>query len=310
MIPLGVMDTAPCETISGERVGNMAYASILPGVFENIPLRTVDAAWRTSDFGRYFRHQQLRYTARYDIPEIDALQLLGPDTCPQGHQDEFTRYVGLIVDAEERAGTALAIGESDKALLYFVAKFHDIGELTHPDLVENGLKPVGDIPFGLKTPEDRQEESRVRKFLFSQTPFEGIDPDFLARAEAIMAHDHETFSEFGDTTAHLHEIYEAAHDIQSIDTALRARFAVEHADLSPELRQELKRLADKVTNDHSRRLVERSSYFAITPEILRVLRLPGHFVTEENQFMHETCTPRTVLPLGTCIKTCVRLQSR
>lgn len=310
MIPLGVMNTAPCETISGERVGNVRGTPVLPGVVENISLRTIDAAWRTSEFGRYFRHQQLRYTARYDIPEMYALQLLGPDTCPQGHQDEFVRYVDLILDAEEQAGTALAVSKQDRTLLHFVAKFHDIGELTHPELVENGLEPVGDIPFGLKTPEDRHAESEVRKFLFSQAPFEGIHPDFLARAEAIIAHDHEAFDEFGDTTAHLHEIYEAAHDIQSIDTALRARFAVEHSTISPEVHQELQGLADKVTNDHSQRLAEHGSYFAITPEILQVLRVPGHFVTEQNQFMHETCTPRTVLQLGTCIRTCVRLQNR
>lgn len=300
------MITVPCEGLNSERVGK--YDVMLPGKDGPVSLLSLDQAWRTSDYGRHFLHQPPRYVKRFD-PDIngaDVIRYLGPDACPQGHQDNFLPYIDFVLDKEDELGSLMAVSTEDRDLLYFVAMFHDIGELTHPDLKGYGLRPVGDIPFGKKTPEDRQRESDVRLFIFNQPPFNQLDKQFVARAEMMITHDRISMIKLGDSTFHLHEIYEAAHDIVSVDTALNAQYYVDH---HPELKTDrqstyeaLISLAAKVKLDHAEKLASEYSYLAASQEVLGQSDKPSH--TEK----HEGCSPNTTLSIGgVCATQCIRL---
>lgn len=314
MLHLKYMDTVPCDCIQDERVGGSGWRnSVLPGKTSPVSLIAVDTEWRNSEHGHYFIDQPPRYTNRHPMTREDALRYLGPDACPQGHQDSFVTYIDLVVDAEGSLGTLFSIDNQDRDLLYFVAKFHDIGELTHPDLSAAGFSPIGDIAYGAKTNEQRQEEARIRQHLFSMPPFNALDEHFLARAEAIIAHDYMTMHAFADSTEHLHEIYEIAHNIQSLDTAARAQFTIEHEQnleqLRPELYTQLGILSTRVKRDEGARLRHTGTYFAITPQVITTLNMYNHVVDDTNVEHHQLCIPRTVNSLGmVCSRLCQRTE--
>jgi|GEM_PF-4230995 len=305
------MDTVPCDCTQGERVGEGSWrTSVLPGKAGPVSLSEIDKQWRSSPYGRHFIDQPARFTNRHPMTKQDALYYLGPDACPQGHQDSFVSYIDLVVKTEDDLGTLFSIDDTDRTLLYFVAKFHDIGELTHQDLAAAGFSPIGDIAFGFKTTEQRQEEARIRQYLFSSPPFDTLDEHFLARAEAIIAHDHATMYALRDSTEHLHEIYETAHNIQSLDTAARAQFAIEHepgmSQEHPSLYSQLTLLSARVRHDEGERLRQRSAYFGVMPLVETALKKYNHQVTATNIEHHRLCTPRMVIPLGAkCTRLCL-----
>lgn len=168
-----------------------------------------------STFGRHMRDEQpLRYTGRYGYGDrATMLNDFGPDLCPIGHQQELGWHMAQVIEKQRMFDPAFELIDDDAATLMFTCLIHDMGETTHDDVLRATGAVVGDIPAGSKTAEDRLIEQNVRLFLYD-TFYHDVDPAVIARAEAIIAHQDDTL---------LHELFEAAHEAQTLETALRGR---------------------------------------------------------------------------------------
>lgn len=168
-----------------------------------------------SDYGRHMRDEQpLRYTGRYGYGNrTTMLSDFGADLCPIGHQKELGWHMAQVIEKQRLFDPAFELSDDDAATLMFTCLIHDMGEMTHAEVVQTTGAVVGDIPAGSKTPEDRLVEKNVRFFLYD-TFYADVDPAVIAHAEAIIAHEDETI---------LHELFEAAHEAQTLETALRGR---------------------------------------------------------------------------------------
>lgn len=163
-----------------------------------------------SEYGQAMRGQPLRYSTRYGYDESTMLSDLGHDLCPVGHQRELAFHLGTIIDKERQLQTLYGgINEYELGIVTLACLLHDMGESTHPDLIRAGYTCVGDIPMGLKTDTDRENETAIRRYFYKE--FLGdVDDETIERIEAIISH--------RDTT-HLHELFEAAHVAQTFETA-------------------------------------------------------------------------------------------
>jgi hypothetical protein len=181
--------------------GSLVTAAALAERFYNHP------------YGVAMRQQPLRFTGGYAYAQDTMLNDLGHDVDPIGHQVELAYHAGLLIEREESEQTLYgSLSEEDKGMLAFVCLIHDIGESTHEDLVTSGLVPVGDIQAGKKTDADRHNESKIRHY-FYDTFFNDVDEAVIQRVEAIISH--------SDIT-HLHDLFEASHHVQTIETSLYA----------------------------------------------------------------------------------------
>lgn len=163
-----------------------------------------------SPIGQAMYDQPLRYTTNFGYDQEDMRHDLGHDLCPIGHQMELPYHAGKVIEAEEAEGTIFAPRNQEEAgIVMLTALLHDCGEATHEMISEAGLTPVGDIPAGYKTTEDRANEAAVRAFIW-ETIFHDVDPAVVERMEAIIAHK--------DTT-YLHDLFEAAHLVQTLETS-------------------------------------------------------------------------------------------
>lgn len=162
-----------------------------------------------NDFGGDMSKQPLRYEQDFGYNRSSMITDLGYDVCPVGHQMELAYHAGTIVEAERTNETTLSsLSDDEIGTLMLASMLHDIGESTHSDIASAGLTPVGDIPAGKKTNQNRIDEAKVRGF-FYKTLFDDIDSPTMQRIEAIISHT--------DTT-YLHDIFDAAHVIQTIET--------------------------------------------------------------------------------------------
>jgi hypothetical protein len=99
----------------------------------------------------------------------------------------------------------------------FASRIHDMGESMHPRIAERCGEVVGDIPAGKKTDIQRAIEARVRKFVYDEL-YGDVHTDVIERVEGIIAHQDDSV---------LHEYFELAHELQTFETALRAKSAYE-----------------------------------------------------------------------------------
>lgn len=206
----------------------------------------------TSEYGEHMYGQALRFSQRYGYDRTLMRQDLGGDVCPVGHQYELTEHLQIILDGEQAAGSLFQLSEQEQAILAFTCSIHDIGECEHPDLITAGLTPVGDIPAGGKTDVDRANEAAVRTFFYDQF-YSDIDPAIIERVEAIIAHK--------DTTI-LHELFEAAHELQTLDTIARAERAITTPEIVEEQKIALASLINTVPAFHRAKLKD-LDYFAV-----------------------------------------------
>ncbi len=201
-------------------------ASTRPPVFER-PHELTEAAIRLKDgstlsaaelasrffdgeFGQAMLKQPLRYLARFEYDNDMMREDLGYDLCPIGHQMELPYHVGRIIDSETDEGTIYSmLSDEEIGILMLACMLHDIGESTHPIVSASGLNPVGDIPAGEKTDQNRADEVAVRQ-LFYDLLFEDVDEQVIERVEAIISHTDDT---------HLHELFDAGHVVQTIETS-------------------------------------------------------------------------------------------
>ncbi len=186
-----------------------------------LPARQLADRAHDSTYGRFMRDEQpLRFAQRFAYGDRQTmLDELGDDLCPIGHQQELGWHLAQLIEKQRLFDPTFELSDEDAAVLMFTCLIHDMGEMTHDDVLRVTGAVVGDIPAGKKTPEDRMVEKNVRLFLYD-TFYPDVDPDVIARTEAIIAHE--------DTTL-LHDLFEAAHEAQTLETTLRAR------DVSEEL---------------------------------------------------------------------------
>lgn len=156
--------------------------------------------------------------------EQAARHHLGGDLDAVGHQLELVRFLAEVLNAEAQSDTpnpaVLALTNEQISLLALTLGTHDIGEHVHRDLRKAGITPVGDIPSGTKTNLDRHNEHAVRYFHYNGS-LRSLAPDIIRRMDGIIAHIPEPDDEL------LHDIYELAHHLQSLDTAANATYAYE-----------------------------------------------------------------------------------
>lgn len=167
-----------------------------------------------SIYGRFMRDEQpLRFAQRYSYGDrTTMLDDLGADLCPIGHQRELGWHVAQLIEKQRLYDPTFDISDDEVATLMFTSLIHDMGEMTHDEVRQATGAVVGDIPAGQKTPEDRIVEKNVRLFLYD-TFFRDVDTSVMQKVEAIIAH---------EDTSILHELFEAAHESQTLETTLRA----------------------------------------------------------------------------------------
>lgn len=164
----------------------------------------------TGFIGQAMYDQPLRYTTNFGYEREDMRHDLGHDLCPIGHQMELPHHIAKIIEAEQTEGSLFgSLSDEEIGIVMLACLLHDSGETTHPAITQAGLKPVGDIPAGCKTPEDRQNETAVRQFLW-EAIYADVDPVVMERVEAIIAHQDNT---------HLHDLFEAGHLAQTLETS-------------------------------------------------------------------------------------------
>jgi hypothetical protein len=159
--------------------------------------------------------QQYRFP-RFEASRNTMPDDFGVDVLPIEHQ-LLTWFHAERLLPDEATRWSLGISPGDFGVLKLALLMHDMGESTHEDvrahmLATFGKEPPGDKSVGEKTDEDRFLEAEVRRF-FYDTFFPDVSPLVIARAEAILWHKDRTM---------LHEVFEAAHIIQTFETAMKA----------------------------------------------------------------------------------------
>ena len=213
IISLISIDTLPTSTNLEIDERSQFGAPVWGSPDKTISVLKLRERFRATDVRNEFIQQTPRFTQRFPIPKEKAIEYIGNDACPEMHQfDLADRHFLPLIEAERQAGTLFyPTSEDDRSLGYFVCSFHDLGEPEHLSLIEAGLTPVGDLPAGTKTEQNRIDEKRVLEFIF-RTNFGDIDPAFLERAIAIITHKPLPGDEF------LHDLFQAAHDFQTLET--------------------------------------------------------------------------------------------
>jgi len=191
-----------------------------------------------SELGVDMLDQPFRYFVRYGYNREDMRNDNGHDVCPIGHQMELSHHIAKVIEAAIEDGTVYgALSNEEMGILMLAAMIHDMGESTHPLVEAAGLEPIGDIPSGLKTDNDRQREVAIRDFMY-KTFFADVDDQVIQRVEAIISHNDETI---------LHDLFEAGHLAQTIETS---NFA--HHSLARERWYREGEIIDITTEDGSR----------------------------------------------------------
>lgn len=192
-----------------ERTHDLVKSPVRMKDGSTISAHELAARFFDNDFGVEMSKQPLRYDQDFGYSRGSMTKDLGYDVCPVGHQMELAYHVGTIIEAERANQTILsALSDEEIGILMLASMLHDIGESTHPDIALAGLNLVGDIPAGRKTDQNRIDEANVRDFFYKNL-FDDVDSSVIERIEAVISHT--------DTT-YLHDIFDAAHVVQTIET--------------------------------------------------------------------------------------------
>lgn len=210
-----------------------------------------------SDFGIHMFDQPLRFSQRFGYERTQMRTDLGSDVCPVGHQYELTHHLQQIINEEEVSGSLFQLTDQEKATLALACSIHDFGECEHPILEAAGLVIVGDIPAGGKTEIDRANETAVRRFFYELFYYD-IDPTIIERIEAIIAHKDNSL---------LHELFEAAHEMQTLDTVHQAEKALTVGEMEEARLIALSGMINLVKPRHQEKL-RQFSHFASIQKII------------------------------------------
>lgn len=206
------------------------YDYPIPTCHGSATVRELGIRFTDSEYGTEMRQQPLRFSQNFGYSREQMLADLGSDLCPIGHQEQLLEYLEKVIDSEYEQQTLFQLTDEQIAVLSFVAVIHDIGESMHDKVAKahNG-KVLGDKPSGTKTEDDKQLESSIRHYFYREL-YADVDPIIIQQAEAIISHDMTTLEQ--NSWMHLHEIYEAAHNLQTLNTVERAESCIETSSTS------------------------------------------------------------------------------
>jgi len=163
-----------------------------------------------SEHGKQQAEQPLRYESAFGC--YDRQQMLtdlGPDVDPVKHmfvtRNSYLTVLALEEKTDEWSPADIIAGES-------AALLHDIGECTHPQLIEQCGAVVGDIPQGMKTDEQIATEKHIRQALY-QLYCSRMPDSLLERVECLVAH---------RESSPVQQALETAHDVNTFKIGLRA----------------------------------------------------------------------------------------
>ncbi|MDB5185625.1 MAG: hypothetical protein JWL85_148 [Candidatus Saccharibacteria bacterium] len=235
------------------------------------------ARFDQSPIGRDMDTQPYRFSEQFGYDRHQMVEDLGYDIVPTDHQFMTGLYTALILEGEMRVRGKLPIHSQDVGMIVLTGLIHDTGESTHSDIEAEVGAVVGDIPFGLKTDADRVVEANVRHAIYKRF-YSDLPPETLECIEAIIAHE--------DTTI-FHDMYEAAHTLQTCDTGIKAytvhnrefwamfpgkeleNFTYKNSTREPDVIGKLGKIHSKVSRNIGPLVVEYARQFAFADEFTK-----------------------------------------
>lgn len=233
----------------------------LVGTDDGRRYRELYDTYAQSEHGRHHQQQPLRYEAAFGCYDRgQMLRDLGADIHPVKHMLATERtFVEVMRHGYDRSYMDVHVGR-------VTALVHDIGECTHPSLLESCGAVVGDIPQGRKTPEQRATEMRVWDSLMEQYYQEKLPDSQIAQARQVVMH------RGGGGRFGLQAAFEAAHDTNTWRVGLRAGklalASLEQGDTDNHRFSILRNIGLVVTRDAKGRIEEHVARFGLAGRIL------------------------------------------
>jgi hypothetical protein len=236
------------------------FSATVPSVFgDEIRVDELFKRMARSPYGQHIRTQPLRFAKPEHVFDREKKkELLEMDVDPLLHQFETGLFAARILKHQKDTtgewplhydGTPMTREEVGISILTPFG--HDMGEVTEDSIKEameilseelnKEIRVVGDIPYGEKTEEDRENESHVRIEIFKRR-LPDVAPEVLCRMEQLIYHGEESV---------LHDLFEAEHIVQNFNTAYLAEKAAA-TEQNPLIREKLMNIRndvhDKVTD--------------------------------------------------------------
>jgi hypothetical protein len=164
--------------------------------------------YASSEYGMHHQQQPLRYEAAFGSYGREEMLLdLGADIDPLGHMPA-TEETFTHLTADERQVSSMDVHTGR-----LTAVLHDLGECTHPRLIEKFGAVVGDVPQGSKTDEQRAIEARIWDMLMDRYYQDRLGSSQIERIRKIVTHQEDSW---------VHSALEAAHDTNTLRVGLCA----------------------------------------------------------------------------------------
>lgn len=193
-----------------------------------------------SKYGVHHSQQPLRFED-FDYDRGDRLRDLGNDVHPLWHMAYTHAYIitPMIKEEIEHGSPDLFTPKSVRSLR-LAAATHDIGECTHPCLVDDDvvLETPGDRHVKLATVQDRVNEASIRKHIYSDLNFKDefeVDTEHLEIISDPKNRDHSDNRIFvaGERTGYFITALKAGNialsNIDQFDTSHRVRQSAKFA---------------------------------------------------------------------------------
>ncbi len=182
-------------------------------------LTLADRAYQHEWFGKQLRTQTPRYGHYFENVE-DARIHLHTDADHVGHQYELAFHAAQFLIEE-----GIELSDENRGILMLALLIHDMGEPEHEQISYLCGGTVGDIPAGKKTDADRELEAKIRQMFYVHV-LSDVPGRIIKKVEAIISHKDGSI---------LHDIFEVAHELQSLETGKIAELGLRKPDADPAL---------------------------------------------------------------------------
>lgn len=113
-----------------------------------------------SEYGQTQREQPLRFSHFGDDRSV-MRDDFGPDVDPLDHGVMNFRFTRMAIDWQKSRNT---VDREEEVVAKLAAGIHDMGEVVHPEIIEEVGDAIGDVPHGEKTDYQEQVERATRGF--------------------------------------------------------------------------------------------------------------------------------------------------
>jgi hypothetical protein len=218
-----------------------------------------------SPYGQHIQTQPLRFPKKgHEFDREKKLERLGMDVDPLLHQFEAGLFVARILNHQQKTTGELPLhydgapmSQRDASEAIITAFVHDMGEVTEGSIKQEVGRVVGDIEFGGKTDQDREDESSVRLAVFSRV-LPDVSIETLGRMEALIYHKEDSV---------VHDLFEAAHIVQNFNTAYLAEKAAT-TEQDPAIREKLINIRNDVHDKVTDAILEYAGQFTYIKEFI------------------------------------------